>query len=133
MNNPSVHHATPTLTAMDPRGLVVRGVGYWRSQAGQAPQARVTRQVFDAAGGGVEQWDARLPVPAMGHGFSLAGTVLATDSVDAGWRVLLLGQAGETLSQWDSRGSRQDFEYDTSLRPTTVLEQARGEAGRVVE
>jgi len=133
MNNPSVHHATPTLAVMDPRGLAVRGVAYWRAAVGQAPEARVTRQVFDAAGRGVEQWDARLPVPAMGHGFSLTGTVLATDSVDAGWRVLLLGQAGETLSQWDSRGSRQDFEYDTSLRPTTVLEQARGEAGRVVE
>jgi len=133
MNNPSVHHATPSLAVMDPRGLAVRGVGYWRAAVGQTPRPRVTRQVFDAAGRGVEQWDARLPVPAMGHGFSLAGTVLATDSVDAGWRVLLLGQAGETLSQWDSRGSRQDFEYDTSLRPTTVLEQARGEAGRVVE
>ena len=111
----------------------MRGVGYWRSQAGQAPQARVTRQVFDAAGRGVEQWDSRLAAPAMRNGFSLPGQVLATDSVDAGWRVSLLGQAGETLSQWDSRGSRQDFEYDTSLRPTAVLEQARGEAGRVVE
>ncbi|AZO91919.1 type IV secretion protein Rhs [Stutzerimonas stutzeri] len=133
MNNPSVHHATPTLAVTDPRGLAVRGVGYWRVAVGQTPRPRVTRQVFDAAGRGVEQWDARLPVPAMGHGFSLTGTMLATDSVDAGWRVLLLGQAGETLSQWDSRGSRQDFEYDTSLRPTAVMEQARGEAGRVVE
>jgi insecticidal toxin complex protein TccC len=133
MNNPSVHHATPTLAVMDPRGLAVRGVTYWRAAVGQTPEARVTRQVFDAAGHGVEQWDPRLPIPAMGHGFSLTGTVLATDSVDAGWRVLLLGQAGETLSQWDSRGSRQDFEYDTSLRPTAVREQARGEAGRMVE
>ena len=133
MNNPSVHHATPTLTVMDPRGLAVRGVGYWRAAVGQTPRPRVTRQVFDAAGRGVEQWDSRLAAPAMRNGFSLPGQVLATDSVDAGWRVLLLGQAGETLSQWDSRGSRQDFEYDTSLRPTAVLEQARGEAGRVVE
>ncbi|MBV7556433.1 type IV secretion protein Rhs [Pseudomonas sp. PDM28] len=133
MNNPSVHHATPTLTVMDPRGLAVRGVTYWRAAVGQTPEARVTRQVFDAAGRGVEQWDSRLAAPAMRNGFSLPGQVLATDSVDAGWRVLLLGQAGETLSQWDSRGSRQDFEYDTSLRPTAVLEQARGEAGRVVE
>ncbi|MDR6606782.1 RHS repeat-associated core domain-containing protein [Pseudomonas synxantha] len=133
MNNPSVHHATPTLAIIDSRGLAVCGVGYWRSQAGRAPEARVTRQVFDTAGRGTEQWDARLPVSAMGHGFSLTGTVLATDSVDAGWRALLLGQAGETLTQWDSRGTRQDHEYDTSLRPTAVMEQARGEALRVVE
>ncbi|VVQ17922.1 hypothetical protein PS934_04570 [Pseudomonas fluorescens] len=111
----------------------MRGVGYWRAQTGQAPQARVTRQVFDAAGRGVEQWDARLPVSALSHGFSLTGAVLATDSVDAGWRVSMHGQTGEALVQWDSRGTRQDHEYDTSLRPTSVMEQARGEPVRVVE
>jgi insecticidal toxin complex protein TccC len=93
MNNPGVHHATPTLTVMDPRGLAVRGVGYWRAQTGQAPQARVTRQVFDAAGRGVEQWDPRLSKPALEHHYSLNGQTLATDSVDAGWRVSLWGQA----------------------------------------
>ncbi|MGF6088233.1 RHS repeat-associated core domain-containing protein [Pseudomonas sp. 18173] len=133
MNNPGVHHATPTLAVMDSRGLAVRGVGYWRAQAGQAPQARVTRQVFDAAGRGVEQWDARLPISALSHGFSLTGQVLLTESVDAGWRVSMLGQTGEALVQWDSRGTRQDFEYDTSIRPAVVMEQARGEAVRVVE
>jgi insecticidal toxin complex protein TccC len=133
MNNPAVHHATPTLAVIDPRGLAVRGVGYWRSTVGQTAEARVTRQVFDAAGREVEQWDARLAIPALCHGYNLSGQVLATDSVDAGWRVLLSGQTGESLSQWDSRGSRQDSEYDTSLRPTAVREQALGAAVRVVE
>jgi insecticidal toxin complex protein TccC len=133
MNNPAVHHATPTLAVIDPRGLAVRGVGYWRSTVGQTAEARFTRQVFDAAGRGVEQWDARLAIPALGHGYSLSGQVRATDSVDAGWRVLLLGQAGESLSQWDSQGSRQDSEYDTLLRPTAVSERALGAAVRVVE
>ncbi|WP_224789073.1 RHS repeat-associated core domain-containing protein [Pseudomonas fluorescens] len=55
------------------------------------------------------------------------------DSVDAGWRVSLWGQAEKTSSLWDSRGTRQDHEYDTSLRPTSVMEQARGEPVRVVE
>jgi insecticidal toxin complex protein TccC len=133
MNNPAVHHATPTLAVIDPRGLAVRGVGYWRSTVGHTAEARVTRQVFDAAGRGVEQWDARLAIPALGHGYNLPGQVLAIDSVDAGWRVLLPGQAGKSLSQWDSRGSRQDFEYDRSLRPTAVREQALGAAVRVLE
>jgi len=133
MNNPAVHHATPTLAVIDPRGLAVRGVGYWRSTVGQTAEARVTRQVFDASGREVEQWDARLAIPALCHGYNLSGQVLATDSVDAGWRVLLSGQTGESLSQWDSRGSRQDSEYDTSLRPTAVREQALGAAVRVVE
>jgi insecticidal toxin complex protein TccC len=133
MGNVWIHHATPTLTVIDPRGLSVRDVAYWRSTAGQTPQARVTRQVFDAAGRGIEQWDSRLSVPALKHGFSLTGQVLATDSVDAGWRVSMLGRAGENLSRWDSRGAWQGFEYDRLLRPMAVMEQARGGAGHVVE
>jgi insecticidal toxin complex protein TccC len=125
MDNLSLHHGTPALAVIDPRGLAVRGVAYWRGQSGQTPQARVTRQVFDAAGREIEQWDARLFTPALSHCFSLTGKVLATDSVDAGWRVLLPGQADEVLSGWDSRGGRQDTQYDSSLRPVAVRELER--------
>ena len=125
MDNLSLHHGTPTLAVIDPRGLAVRSVAYWRGESGQTPQARVTRQVFDAAGRGIEQRDARLSAPALSHCFSLTGKVLATDSADAGWRVLLLGQADEVLSGWDSRGTRQDTQYDSSLRPVAVRELER--------
>ncbi|CAI8971446.1 insecticidal toxin complex protein TccC [Pseudomonas sp. IT-P44] len=125
MDNLSLHHGTPALAVIDPRGLAVRGVAYWRGQSGQTPQARVTRQVFDAAGREIEQWDARLFTPALSHCFSLTGKVLATDSVDAGWRVLLPGQADEVLSGWDSRAGRQDTQYDSSLRPVAVRELER--------
>jgi insecticidal toxin complex protein TccC len=129
----NLHQATPHVTAIDPRGLVVRGVAYWRSTIEQVPATRVTRQVLDAAGRAVGQWDARLSVPALGNRFSLSGKVLASDSVDAGWRVLLHGQADEVLSGWDGRGSRQDIAYDSSLRPVAVTEQVRGAAARVGE
>ncbi|MHC8287803.1 RHS repeat-associated core domain-containing protein [Pseudomonas sp. XS1P51] len=120
-------------TVIDPRGLVVRSVAYWRGEIGQTPEARVTRQSFDAVGRGIDQWDPRLSAPALSHCYSLSGKVLAADSVDSGWRILLAGLADESLSRWDSRGTRQDTEYDTSLRPLAVTEQARGEATRVVE
>ena len=125
MDNLSLHHGTPTLAVIDPRGLAVRSVAYWRGESGQTPQVRVTRQVFDAAGRGIEQRDARLSAPALSHRFTLTGKVLATDSVDAGWRVLLRGQADEVLSGWDSRGARQDTEYDSSLRPVAISELER--------
>ena len=125
MDNLSLHHGTPTLAVIDPRGLAVRSVAYWRGESGQTPQVRVTRQVFDAAGRGIEQWDARLSASALSHRFTLTGKVLATDSVDAGWRVLLPGQADEVLSGWDSRGARQDTQYDSSLRPVAVRELER--------
>ncbi|WP_338919820.1 RHS repeat-associated core domain-containing protein [Pseudomonas silesiensis] len=137
MDTISLHHKTPTLSVIDPRNLAVRSVAYWRAEIEQTPETRVTRHGFDAAGRGIDQWDARLwangGAPALRHDYSLSGKVLASDSVDAGWRLALLGQADESLSRWDNRGARQDFEYDRSLRPLAAVEQARGEAARVVE
>ena len=137
MDTISLHHKTPTLSVTDPRNLAVRSVAYWRAEIELTPETRVTRHGFDAAGRRIDQWDARLwangGAPALRHDYSLSGKILASDSVDAGWRLLLLGQADESLSRWDNRGARQDFEYDRSLRPLAVVEQARGEAARVVE
>ncbi|WP_339501300.1 RHS repeat-associated core domain-containing protein [Pseudomonas silesiensis] len=137
MDTIGLHHKTPTLAVIDPRNLAVRSVAYWRAEIAQIPETRVTRHGFDAAGRGIDQWDARLwangGAPALRYGYSLSGKVMGSDSVDAGWRLSLLGQADESLSRWDSRGARQDFEYDRSLRPLAVVEQARGEAARVVE
>lgn len=137
MNTIGLHHKTPTLAVIDPRRLAVRSVAYWRAEIAQTPETRVTRHGFDAAGRGIDQWDARLwangGAPALRHGYSLSGKVLGSDSVDAGWRLALLGQADQVLSGWDGRGARQDFEYDPSLRPLAVVERARGDVARVVE
>lgn len=137
MDNRDLHHATPTLSIIDPRSLAVGNVVYWCSKAGQTPEARVTRRAFDAAGRVVEQWDPRRWANGSASGlsscYSLGTKVLATDSVDAGWRITLPGQAGQALSLWDGRGARQDYEYDALLRPSAVMEQARGESVRVVE
>ncbi len=121
----NLHHGTPQLQVIEPRGLAVRDIAYWRAEIALTPETRVMRQVFDTAGRRVEQWDARLPVPALSHAFSLSGKVLASDSVDAGWRLALLDQAEQSVSRWDSRGTRQDTEYDGLLRPRAVTEQAR--------
>ncbi|WP_236645598.1 C2H2-type zinc finger protein [Pseudomonas sp. Ant30-3] len=121
------------MLVIEPRGLAVRDVAYWRAEIVRTAETRVTRQVFDAAGRRVEQWDARLPMPALSHAFSLSGKVLASDSVDAGWRLALLEQADQSVSRWDSRGTRQDTEYDSLLRPRAVTEQAHADKARVVE
>ncbi|WP_460141215.1 RHS repeat-associated core domain-containing protein [Pseudomonas sp. S2_E01] len=106
----------------------MRNVLYWREEVDQAVAARATRQVFDGVGRLAEQWDARLSVPALGQCASLSGKVLASDSVDAGWRLSLYGEADQVLAGWNGRGHRADIEYDTSLRTVAVSEQ-----GRVVE
>ena len=129
----SLHHNTPSLTVMDPRGLTVRSVAYHRSTPQQQPQAVVTRHVFDARGFLQQQWDPRLfelhhtdpdISPNLSRRHSLSGQLLRTDSVDAGRQIKLHGTGGEVLEQWDGRGAHQRFEYDSLLRLVAVFERA---------
>ena len=140
---PSLHRHTPSLTALDPRGANVRAVAYHRLSAEDEPVARVTRNVFGATGFLQQQWDPRLHAlrvtdarvkPNLSHRYSLCGQVLHTGSVDAGWRVSLLGCAGQPVQYWDGRGGRQRHEYDPMLRPVAVYEQTHNESSeRCVE
>ncbi|MGF6202129.1 RHS repeat-associated protein [Pseudomonas laurylsulfatiphila] len=130
----SVHRHTPSLTASDPRGLALRAVGYWRDNDGMRPQARVNHTVHDWAGRPIAQRDPRLFLDASAPAnlqttHALSGAELSTNSVDAGWRVALLGEAGQAVHHWDGRGSQRWMQYDTQLRPVSVFEQPQdGEA-----
>ena len=131
------HTATPTLSVIDPRTLAVRSVGYCRHPDSPVIDPRITRQGFDAAGRLAESWDPRLwgtaPKPNLTTLYGLSGQPLLTDSVDGGWQLSLLDQAGSSCSFWDARGSQRHTEFDEQQRPITVTEQAAGELPRVVE
>jgi insecticidal toxin complex protein TccC len=115
---------------MDPRGLAVRTVQYHRENVTQTPQARVTRQVFGASVFLLEQWDPRqfargaAGVASQTNIYSLSGESVRTESADAGWRLVLRGEAGQPLHNWDSRQAHQEWRYDELLRPVAVFEQA---------
>jgi insecticidal toxin complex protein TccC len=137
-----MHHKTPGLSVVDPRGLSIRSVDYWREVEGDPAQARINRTFHDAAGRAVGQWDPRLwalkqeePLtPAnLTTVFSLSGNALFTDSVDAGWQLTLSGLGNEVLLGWDSRDTRRKIEYDDLLRPVSVFEQGGTEPSRCVE
>ncbi|PVZ57861.1 hypothetical protein C9422_14900 [Pseudomonas sp. B1(2018)] len=124
-----MHRHTPSLSAIDPRGLAVRAADYWRDNDGVLPQTRVNRTVHDGAGRAIAQWDPRLFLDASAPAnlqttHALSGAVLSTSSVDAGWRVALLGEAGQPIHHWDGRGSQRWMQYDAQLRPESVFEQA---------
>ncbi|MGR3886328.1 RHS repeat-associated core domain-containing protein [Pseudomonas sp. 1152_12] len=129
----SLHRNTPTLKAMDPRGLAVRTVQYHRENVTHTLQARVTRQVFGASVFLLEQWDPRqfargaAGVASQSNIYSLSGEAVRTESVDAGWRLVLRGEAGQPLHCWDSRQAHQERRYDRLLRPVAVFEQAAQE------
>ncbi|UFI44063.1 RHS repeat domain-containing protein [Pseudomonas savastanoi] len=135
--NSIVHSNTPILAIIDPRALAVRNVQFCRSVAGQLLDARVTHQRFDWSGRPVVGRDPRLfsrseieaGIPAnLVVRFSLSGAVLLNESVDSGWRMNLIGDAGQLLESRDGRGTLRCIEYDHSLRPLSVTEQ-----GHVVE
>ncbi|SEC75744.1 insecticidal toxin complex protein TccC [Pseudomonas frederiksbergensis] len=135
-------HQTPGLSVVDPRGLPIRSVDYWREVEGDPTQARINRTFHDAAGRAVEQWDPRLwALPKeeplrranLTTVFSLAGNALFTDSVDAGWQLNLPGLGNEVLQGWDSRGAGREVEYDDLLRPLVVFEQGTTEPRKAVE
>lgn len=133
----NAHPHTPTLSVLDPRALAIREVGYCRHPDENVIESRITRQVFDEAGRLVESSDPRLwasaqkPNLATIHG--LSGQSLLTDSVDAGWQLSLLNQAGSPCSFWDARSSQRHIAYDDQQRPIAVTEQAADALPHVVE
>ncbi|MDQ0741391.1 RHS repeat-associated core domain-containing protein [Pseudomonas sp. W4I3] len=133
----SLHRNTPSLVAVDPRGLTVRSVDYLRATSETAPSTRVRRHVYGASGLLLEQWDPRLltlksrePLTEANQVsvYSLSGTLIRSDDVDAGLRLMLAAPAGQLLHAWDGRGAYQRHDYDALQRPVAVFEQAAGEA-----
>ncbi|MHC8322399.1 RHS repeat domain-containing protein [Pseudomonas sp. GB2N2] len=135
--NARLHRKTPTISAIDSRGLPVRHIAYWRRSADDNPQARITRQTHDVAGRLVAQWDPRLfgnaPDANQKIVYSLSGKTVRVDSVDAGWRLSLPGDAGQTVHSWDQRGTHWKTTYDDQLRPTVIQEETRDGSLRVIE
>jgi len=136
----SIHVHTPTLAVVDPRGLDVRSVAYYRSIETAAPEERINRSAHDAIGRLVKQWDPRLwalssktaPANSSNH-YSLSGKVLGSLSVDAGERISLFGDGDQLVQSWDSRETQRRIDYDDLLRPLAVFEQGKDEVARCTE
>lgn len=137
-----IHRNTPTLAVNDPRGLAILNVNYWRADAALASEPRIERKLRDVAGRVVKQWDARLwalqvidpQAPAsLATTHALNDIALRSDSSDAGVQVRLPGLAGQTLFNWDSRGTCREIAYDDLLRPVAVFEEGTGVPRRCAE
>ncbi|MDF9778566.1 RHS repeat domain-containing protein [Pseudomonas baetica] len=105
---------------------------FHRRQAADPLEVRVTHQRFDASGRPVASRDPYLFALAQSDGlvpanlsqvFSLSGVPLASDSVDAGWRVTFPGAGGQIVERWDGRGSHSSTGFDALLRPVAVRER----------
>ncbi len=120
--NASVHHLTPTMSVIGPRGEAVRQIDYLRTVAGEEVRALISQLQYDAAGHLIAQRDPRLPTPNTTTVFRLDGMALKTHNVDGGENTVLPGLGGEFLQNWDANGNHREMTYDPQLRLRSVTE-----------
>ena len=131
-----MHRNTPMLTAIDPRGRVLRKVVYHRRAPTDPAEPRITHQILDPSGRVTHIRDPRLfsmagrhPEIASQHTlYSLSGTPLLSDNNDAGLRLNLFAEAGYAVHHWDQEGHQRRLVYDDFLRPEQIFDQAYSEA-----
>ncbi|MHC8290285.1 RHS repeat domain-containing protein [Pseudomonas sp. XS1P51] len=135
----ALHRNTPKLAVVDPRGLAIAAVEYYRKSSAEVqPEPRVTCETFDVAGRSVANWDPRLgsgntPIPSLTIIPGLSGMSLLTVSVDAGWRLALQDEAGQVRQNWDGIGNTTYFDYDLLGRPSSVEQASANAAPQCVE
>ncbi|MEX3776948.1 RHS repeat domain-containing protein [Pseudomonas sp. MYb118] len=117
-------------------------MGYHRREANDPIDTRITQQRYDAVGRLIASRDPYLFDLAqtddaapfnLNQVLTLSATALLTESVDAGWRLGLSGEAGQSLETWDGRGSRRRIDHDELLRPVALREAGTGIAEQVIE
>ncbi|RVD77125.1 RHS repeat domain-containing protein [Pseudomonas koreensis] len=132
-----IHARTPTVNAIDSRGLSVRHIDYYRCKAEERAQARITSSHHDTAARCSQQWDAGQTNTSMPPGLtsikSFSGQVLRLHSADAGWRLSFPGEAGQLLEQWDSLGGHWKTAFDHQLRPVSITQASPQQPARVIE
>ena len=136
------HTSTPTLSVRDNRGQVVRTLNYNRRTAEEPAVTLPERQLTSDDGRHSRRWDARLfglwqddetVTPNAHTRSSLTAQVLRSDSVDAGWQVLLYDAAGRAVWTLNGRGTVLRTGFDLLGRKQTVWLQEEGGAERVAE
>ncbi|SMG61707.1 RHS repeat domain-containing protein [Cedecea sp. NFIX57] len=126
---------TPTVSVRDNRGLTVREIQYHRHpDTPETTDERITRHRYDARGFLTQSADPRLHEAGLAN-FTcltdLTGTVLRTESADAGTSVSLSDVAGRPHLAVTGEGVVCTWQYEAAPlpgRPLYMTEQAAPEA-----
>ncbi|PDO86784.1 hypothetical protein BK796_10035 [Kosakonia pseudosacchari] len=141
--NISLFSKTPTVMALDNRGLTVREMAYHRHpDSPDITDERIIRHQFNARGFPAQSADPRLYAAGLvNFGFlsDLGGTPLRTQSADAGTTVVLNDAAGRTVLQVSNIGAGNDrsaavtrtFQYEDASLPGRLLSVT--EQGKISE
>lgn len=152
MSQAALNTHTPSITALDSRGLEVREVNYHRHPDSPAvTHARVTRHQFDARGINIRSADPRLNEAGLANFVaitSVSGTVLCQEGADNGTVVTLNDAAGRpslVVSNIQSGDEGADcnrqavariFQYESNNlrgRPLSLAEQSAKGVCRISE
>lgn len=140
----AIHRATPTVHALDARGLRVREILYHRAKEGPA-ESRITGHQHDCQGRQVSSIDPRLRAasaldptvePNLIRQFGLSSKILRERSVDAGTSISLYDSSSRIATQWSANGTRCEYHYENASMPgrlLAVLEQSPEQVLRVAE
>lgn len=144
--NTAVFSTTPSVVVRDARGLQVRNIAYHRHPDTPAvTDTRVTRHQYDTRGLLSQSTDARLHdlmqadttvQPNFVYHPSLAGSVLRTDSVDAGNSLVLTDAAGRPVLAVSADGILLTRQYEDAVhsgRPLSLTEYTPDGISRITE
>ena len=138
--------ATPDVTVLDNRGLSIGELQYHRHpDTPDKTDERITRHQYDARGALMHSIDPRLSAlrqaknttrPNFSYLTALSGTVLTTDSVDAGLTLSLSDVAGRPHVTVNASGVTRRWQYEASTlsgRPLSMAEQSKDDTPQVTE
>ncbi|MCP2067690.1 RHS repeat domain-containing protein [Pseudomonas laurylsulfatiphila] len=134
-NRPSALHAgTPSIIAIDSRGYPIGNISYLRhpDTPESAPQPMRTRRNYSVAGVPVEAFGPRELASKradLTQIFSLSGTPLMTDSVDAGVNLAMADAASRPVWARSSEGTFTTWEYEPMTLPGRLLAVTETPAG----
>ncbi|NII55303.1 RHS repeat-associated core domain-containing protein [Luteibacter sp. SG786] len=134
----SLDSNTPFITAVDPRGLVVRAIRYNRRQESLPAEICLSRSGYDRIGRRVAEWSpGRSGIddrPQLTLTYSLFGAVLRRHNADKGAGTSLYAATGVAVLMWDERRTVTSITYDSQSRPVAWHEQMLDEdSGRCLE
>ncbi|MER2472325.1 RHS repeat-associated core domain-containing protein [Photorhabdus laumondii] len=132
MNNfdPKIYQHTPTITVHDNRGLDVREIRYHRATAEKNSDIRITRHQYDVLGHLHQSIDPRLydtwqkdssVKPNFLWRYDLTGSVLRTESADAGNTVTLHDIENRLVLTVTATGVKQTRQYEDNSLPGRLL------------
>ncbi|WP_157967997.1 RHS repeat protein [Edaphovirga cremea] len=130
---------TPTVNILNNHSASIRMLQYNIDSNGNVVKL-ISRSTFSNDSRQARLWDARLyntwrsdsnTLPNALSQTSLTGQTLRSDSVDAGWGVMLFDAEGRAVWETDSCSGISRTDYDTLGRPVIQYEQASGEAERI--